>query len=161
AAPPTEEERKARADDAARQADDEKKQKEQARKDKALLDTYTTENEIDLARERNLQAVEATIQSVDVRLKAARDRNSQFARQADGLAKQGKPLPDGLKDDVAESQKEVERLQQESEIKTRERDAIRARYDADKKRYRELKARSDSFQQEMSGQKPATGASKK
>ncbi|HEX6828617.1 MAG TPA: hypothetical protein VF104_06520, partial [Burkholderiales bacterium] len=42
AAPPTEEERKARADDAARQADDEKKQKEQARKDKALLDTYTT-----------------------------------------------------------------------------------------------------------------------
>lgn len=160
AAPPTEEQRKTQADEAARRAEEEKRQRDQARKDKALLDTYTTETEIDLARDRNLQAVESTIQNIELRLKAAKSRNVQFSQQADGLTRQGKPLPDGLKEDVAQSQQEVGRLQQELEIKTRERDAIRARYDADKQRFRELKGKSDAFQQEISGQKPAAAPKK-
>lgn len=160
-APPTEEERKTRAEDAARQAEEEKRQKEQARKDRALLDTYTTEQEIDLARDRNLQSVEATIQNIELRLKAARDRHGQHTRQADSLTRQGKPLSEDLKEDLAGSQKEVGRLEEELTIKTRERDAIRARFDADRQRFRELKAKSDAFQQEMSGQKPAAAAPRK
>jgi chromosome segregation ATPase len=155
AAPPTEEERRARAEDTARQAEEEKRRKEQARRDKALLDTYTTEKEIDLARDRNLQSVEATIQNIELRLKTANDRRNHYNRQAEGFTRQGKPQPDGLKDNLARSEKEVQRLQEELSARTRERDAIRGRFDADKERFRELKARSDAFQQEVSGQKPA------
>jgi chromosome segregation ATPase len=161
AAPPTEEERKARDEEAARRAEEEKRQKEQARKDKALLETYTTEMEIDLARDRNLQAVESSIQSIEVRLKTAKGRNAQFSQQVEGYTKQGKPVPSDLKEDADESQKEVARLQQELEIKNRERDGIRARFDADKQRFRELKSKSDAFQQEMSGQKPAAAPAPK
>lgn len=159
-APPTEEQRKAQAEEAARKAEEEKRQKDQARKDKALLDTYTSEKEIDLARDRNLQAVEGTIQNIEARLKSAKVRNAQFTQQSEGFARQGKPLPEGLKEDTAASQKDVERLQQELEIKNRERDAIRARYEADKQRFRELKGKSDAFQQELSGQKPAAAPAK-
>lgn len=147
AAPPTEEEKKSRADDAARKVDEEKQRKEQERRDKALLDTYTSEKEIDLARDRNLNATEATLKNTELRLKAAQGRLDQHSKQADNLTKQGKPLGDHLTEDLGESKKEVARLQDELAVKQKEREAIKARFEADKVRFRDLKAKSpENFQ---------------
>ncbi|HSD61662.1 MAG TPA: hypothetical protein VLC55_12490 [Burkholderiales bacterium] len=151
-APPTEEEKKAKADDAARKVEEDKLRKEQDRKDKALLDTYTTEKEIDLARERNLQATEATLKNTELRLKSAQGRLDQYSKQADNLTKQGKAVPDHLQEDLNGSKKEVAKLQDELVQKQKEREAIKARFEADKLRFRELRAKSpENFQPASQG----------
>jgi hypothetical protein len=146
-APPTEEQKKSKADEAARKQDEARKAEERKRHDTALLATYASEKEIDLARERNLQANEATLKNSELRLKTARGKLDQDKAQAESITKQGKPLPDWLKDDLAANESEVKRLQEEFSVRQKEQDNIRARFEADKQRYRELKAQQDSLQQ--------------
>ena len=142
AAPPSEGELKSQEEEAARKKEEEKRLAMQQRRDTALLQTYTNEKEIDLARDRNLQAADAAIQSIEPRLNAARARLDQRAKQAENFNKQGKPLPDWLAEEMAASEKELARLDAEMAVKQKERDDIRARFEADKERFRELKARS-------------------
>jgi hypothetical protein len=146
-APPTEEQKKARADEAARKQDDARKAEEQTRHDTALLATYSNEREIDLARERNLQANEAILKNSELRLKTAQGKLDQNRRQAEGLAKQGKPVPDWLRVDLANNETEVKRLQEEFSARQKDQEHIRARFEADKQRYRELRTQQDAIQQ--------------
>ena len=139
-APPTEEEKKAKADEALHKQDEAKKAEQQARRDRALLDTYTEEREIDLARDRNLQANEAALKNAQLRLKSAQAKLAQSRQQADSVAKQGNPRPDWLAEELAGNEKELKRVQEDLAARQKEQDTIRARFDADKQRFRELKA---------------------
>ncbi len=67
----TPEERRAGEEAAARKRADEEAALEQKRRDKALVNTYSNSDEIDLARNRNLQQVEARIRSIGSQLKMA------------------------------------------------------------------------------------------
>lgn len=140
--PPSEQEVKAREEEATRKKEEEKRLATQQRRDTALLQTYTTEKEIDLARDRNLQAADAAIKGIEPRLNAAQARLDQRTKQAENFTKQGKPLPDWLVEETAVSEKEVARLNAEMAAKQKERDEIQARFEADKERFRELRARS-------------------
>ncbi len=141
-APPTEEEIRAREEEAARKKEEEKRLAIQQRRDTALLQTYTTEQEIDLARDRNLQSTDASIKGIEPRLNSARVRLDQRRTQAAGLTKQGKPVPDWLSEELGASEKEVARLDAEMAAKRKERDEIQARFEADKQRFRELKSQA-------------------
>ncbi len=141
-APPTEEEIRSREEEAARKKEEEKRLAIQQRRDTALLQTYTTEQEIDLARDRNLQSTDASIKGIEPRLNSARVRLDQRRTQAAGLTKQGKPLPDWLSEELGASEKEVARLDAEMAAKRKERDEIQARFEADKQRFRELKSQA-------------------
>lgn len=111
---------------------------EQKRRDKALLNTYSSEKEIDLARKRNLQQIEARINSINSQLKMANDNLLNHRKEADGLTKSGKRIPPSLQDDLQESQARLAKLQQDMEKADTEKAALNARYDADKARYKEL-----------------------
>jgi len=141
-APPTEEEIRSREEEAARKKEEEKRLAIQQRRDTALLQTYTTEQEIDLARDRNLQSTDASIKGIEPRLNSARVRLDQRRTQAAGLTKQGKPVPDWLSEELGASEKEVARLDAEMAAKRKERDEIQARFEADKQRFRELKSQA-------------------
>jgi hypothetical protein len=71
------EERKAKADEDAAKKAEKQKEVDQARKDKALLATYTTEKEIDLTRDRNLKPLDLQIQTLQDDLKKAKGANVQ------------------------------------------------------------------------------------
>lgn len=111
---------------------------ESRRRDKALINTYSSPDEIDLARHRNLQQIDARVNGVGAQLKIVSDRMAGLQKEADGYRQAGKKLPPSLQDDLNETQGRVDKLQQDLEKAKADKAAMEARYDADKARYREL-----------------------
>ena len=134
----TPEERRASEQADIKKRADEKAALEQKRRDKALVNTYSNEKEIDLARNRNLQQVEARIDSINSQLKMANNNLLAFQKEADALAKAGKKIHPSLQEDLKESQERLAKLQQDLEKTKAEKATLDARYDADKARYKEL-----------------------
>lgn len=135
----TEEERKALEADTAKKIEENKKEMEQKRRDKALIDTYSSEKEIELGRDRNLQATQAQIDSTQVRIKSIQTRLDGLRKQADPLIKARKPVPADLAAEIKATEDEIKRLQESITKRKQEIDAINIRCEEDKKRYRELK----------------------
>lgn len=130
--------RKAKEDELAQQKEEEQKRLEQKRRDRALVNTYTTEKEIDLVRDRNLQQGELQLQSMELRAKQVQPRLDQARKRADVLVAKKRPLPPDLQQEIEEAEKEMRRMQEMIKQKRMEMDAVRARFEDDKKRFREL-----------------------
>lgn len=116
-----------------------KNPKQQERRDRALMATYTTEEEIDAARDRSLAIPVQGVKTTESKLDKANRQLAELKKQADALATQKKPLPAHLLEDVNASQKEVSRFEADLVQRKAQSDSIRARYEADKQRFRELK----------------------
>ena len=108
------------------------------RRDKALVNTYSNEKEIDLSRDRNLQQVEARINSVQLLLKSAQESLDNYRKEVDGLKQSGKKIPDSLQTDIAEGENRVAKLKEDLTKAQEKAASVRASYEADKVRYREL-----------------------
>lgn len=123
--------------DAQKQADAEEAL-ERRRRDKALLNTYSSVKEIDLARERNLQQVDARLNSISSQVKMASDKLVELQKESDGYTKANRKVPNSLQEDLQESQARLTKLQQDQERFRNEKSVVEARYDADRARYKEL-----------------------
>lgn len=117
----------------------EKARIEAERHDNALINTYSSEKEIDLARDRNLQQVEARTGSFTTLLKSAQENQVALQKEAEGLTKQGRKIPKSLDEDLEEAKARIAKLQGDLDNSLKENEAVKARYEADKVRYRELK----------------------
>jgi hypothetical protein len=135
----TPEEQRARDAEDAKKAAAQQAAIEAKRRDTALLSTFSNEQEIDLARDRGLQQVEARINSVTTMLKSANESLAEHRAEQDGLVKQNKKIPKSLLEDIAEGEARVARLQQEQTQNQQELANVKARFESDKQRYRELK----------------------
>lgn len=140
----TPEQRKAREEELAQKKEEERKKEEQKRRDTALLNTYTTEREIDLVRDRNLQQAELQLQGMELRIKQIQPRLDQSRRQAEGFTTKNKPVPAYLLQEIQENEKEMQHLQEMVGQKRQEMDGFRARFEEDKRRFRELRQIEDS-----------------
>ena len=116
-----------------------KNSKEQERRDRALMATYTTEEEIDAARDRSLAIPAQGVKSIESKLDKFNQQLTELKKQADTLATQKKPLPAHLLEEVNVSQKVVSGLEADLVQRKAQSDSIRAKYEADKQRFRELK----------------------
>ncbi|NCN89323.1 MAG: DUF4124 domain-containing protein [Gallionella sp.] len=113
---------------------------EQARRrDNALINTYSSEKEIDLARDRNLQQVEARTNSFSVLLKSAQENLVSLQQEAEKMTKQGRKVFKSLEEDMVEANAHIAKLENDLNQSLKETEAVKARYAADKARYRELK----------------------
>ena len=112
---------------------------EARRHDEALLNSYSNEKEIDLARDRNLLQVEARINSYSTLLKSAQATLADLHKESDALTQKGRKIPPSLTEDLTEAEARVAKLQKDLDMSQKESDAVKARYEADKQRYRELK----------------------
>ncbi|MEW6133813.1 MAG: DUF4124 domain-containing protein [Pseudomonadota bacterium] len=126
----------AEAEAAARQREAE----DQARKDRALLATYTTEEEIDLARDRAIEQRGLAIKSAQARMKLIEPGMKDLEAKVKEASKSGKPVPAYLQQLYDAKRAEMEEVQRI--IKTNEEaiEAARQRYEAEKQRFRELTA---------------------
>lgn len=121
-----------------------KKKQEEAdrelrRRDQALLDTYTTPEDIDLAQKKAEADVNFAILAAIARIDAAQSKRKKFADEAEFYKK--KALPPDLDRELKAIDHEI-RLQQELlDIKKKDFETIKAKYDADRKRYFELTRR--------------------
>lgn len=134
----TPEERRAKELEDIKKREDEEVALGQKRRDKALLNTYSSVKEIDLARSRNLQQVEARLNSISSQLKMAGDNLAGLQKEADGYTSTSKQIPASLQEDLQESQARLTKLKQDMEKSRAEKATVEARYDAEKTRYKEL-----------------------
>lgn len=113
--------------------------REQRRRDQALLDTYAMPEDIDLAQRKAEADVNLAILATIGRIDEARTKRKKLEDEAEFYKK--KALPPDLERDLRALDHEI-RLQQELlDIKRRDFISIKAKYDADRKRYFELTRR--------------------
>jgi hypothetical protein len=111
---------------------------EQQRHDRTLINTYSSVKEIDLARTRSLQQIDARINMLNSSLKAANERLLALQTEADNDAKANRKIPDSLQEDLQDAQARLTQLQQDLEKPNAEKAAMEARFAADRARYIEL-----------------------
>jgi hypothetical protein len=112
------------------------------RRDRALMATYMTEQDIDAARDRSLAVPLQSIKGIEGKLEKVSNDLFELKKLAETLASQQKPLPQDLIEDVQIKQKQIGVLETELAQKKTNVEAIRGRYESDKQRYRELKPRT-------------------
>ena len=130
---------KAAADKAAR---DEQKRK---LRDRVLLQTYQSVKELEILRDNRLDLVDAQLTIQQQSLANLRAQRAQIKRQAARYAPintnaDAPPLPDEIAADFERSGSDIE-TQEANLVKRREeRESIRLNFEADIKRYQELRA---------------------
>ncbi|MEO8418980.1 MAG: DUF4124 domain-containing protein [Methylophilaceae bacterium] len=115
---------------------------EQQRRDRTLRAAYTTENEIDLARDRNLQMDEAALEGLKQHLGATQSQLEANKKLAEGFNNRKKPLPPDLTQYLKNNQAEIASIEAQITQRRASMDATRQRYDNDKRRFVELKSGS-------------------
>jgi hypothetical protein len=117
---------------------------EQKRKDAALLSTYSSEKEFDVARDRNVEPVKTRIAATQERIGAVDKRQKEIQEEMEfykaGKAKKAGEMPSNLTVDLKRI--EAERITLVTSIATSEKEIqdIKTKFDADKKRWIDLKA---------------------
>lgn len=132
----TPEQKAAAAEEARRRKQLEDAQREQRRFDQALLDTYATPDDIDLTQQKAESDVNLSIQNAQAKLADAQARHRRLANEAEFYKR--KPMPAELERDLRAVAHEMQLQNELIETKRKEIALIRAKYDADRKRYFEL-----------------------
>jgi chromosome segregation ATPase len=136
---PSPEERKAKEEEAARRKAEEAKSAEQRRADNALLQSFTSVQEIDMKRDREVQSIDTMIANLRGQERSVSERLAEDRRRLDGYVKRKQPAPDNLKEDIERSEAQTRVIRDEIERRHQEILETRTKYDALKKRYRELR----------------------
>ena len=141
----TAEQRRAIDERIARQREAEKLERDKKLQENALLSSYSSEMDIDVARRRNLAIVGASILSAEARIKALERRTAAIEREK--LFYEKKPFPEKLKRELASVQSEVPK--QYAIISQRNEDAleINRRYEAQRQQFVDIKTRLASESQ--------------
>jgi chromosome segregation ATPase len=134
----SEAERRAEAERQAEQKRIQQEQQRQAQLDRALTSTYTTEAEIDLARERALEHHKLAIRSAETRAKAVEANLAELRERMDRIEKAGRPVPSGLQEQLAQASKENLELKRTILGNEEAMENVREKYAADKARFRVL-----------------------
>ena len=132
----TPEQQAAQAAEKKRKEEQEQQTREERRKTAALLNTYSSEKDIEEARARALKQAEDAIKQTEKRISDAEKRRSNFEREKEFYAKKGPPPK--LQQDLQNAEMELKNQHQLLDAKKKEIGTINARYDEDKRRYLEL-----------------------
>ena len=154
-----EKQRKEKEAEAAKKREDDAIAKEENRRNRALLATYTSDKDIDEARGRALVDNQKQIKEIETRIaqikkrKAGYDAEMEFYQDAPAKAgekakgsrpasapKASKPPPK-LLEDLQNAEIDLKAQENLLAVKQKEVDVINARYDEDKKRFTQLTGR--------------------
>ncbi|MGH8671940.1 MAG: DUF4124 domain-containing protein [Burkholderiales bacterium] len=115
-----------------------KKAEERKRRDAALLSTYTSVEDIELAKKRNLEQVDirmaSTKQSVDIANLTA----VGLRKQAASFEQQKKEVPPDISSRLKTAESELQGLQTLYKQRQQEKQAVKLKYAVDRKRFIEL-----------------------
>ena len=150
----TPEQRKAREAEEARAQQMAKDRALVERRDRALLATYTTESEIDLARNRAISTIDAQVQSANAYSVTLNKRKADLDGKKAALG--DKPVPPVLEREAANIGEELAKQADLIAVKQKEIIVVNARYDADKKRWKELRAATEAAMNGSSNVMPTT-----
>ncbi|MFH1819169.1 DUF4124 domain-containing protein [Thiobacillus sp.] len=134
----SEAERRAQAEREAEQKRIQDEQQKQAQLDRALTQTYTTEAEIDLARDRALENYKLMIRGAEIRASAVDANLVDLRTRIANIQKAGRKVGSGLQEQLDQAVRESEELKRTVQKNQNAMVQVREKYEADKLRFREL-----------------------
>ncbi len=132
----TPEQQAAREAEQKKKKEEEERAKEEKRKNQALLNTYSSEKDIEDGRQRALKQVEQAKKDIQKRIAETEERAKKLAAEKEFYVK--KPMPKKLQDDIKSNDVDLKVQQDALAAKQKESGEINAKYDEDKRRYLEL-----------------------
>ena len=138
----TPDELRARADQLEKQKQEAKLREIGARRDRALLASYTREEDLDLARARALSTIESQTQSSRLYASQLTKRQQELTEKKQALG--DKPVPVALERELESVDTELAKTNALIETKQQESLAVAAKYDTEKQRWRALRAQADA-----------------
>jgi hypothetical protein len=139
-APLTAEQRAIKEAEAKKVKEEEARRLEQDRRNRALLATYSSEQDIDFVRDRAVADVQKAI--MDSQAKQAELLNRQKKLDAEAEFYKKKPMPPELQAQIRDNQAEIKALQATIEGRQKDIQTLKARYEEEKLRYRELTSKT-------------------
>ena len=116
--------------------EDEERSKEERRKNLALLNTYSSEKDIEDARTRALKEAQGAIEDTERRIAGAQKRHQELEVEKEFYVK--KPMPFKLKQEITNNEIEIKNQTALLDAKKKEISTINTKYDEEKRRYIEL-----------------------
>ncbi len=113
---------------------------EQQRRDSALLNTYSNENEIDLALERSLVPINARIEGNKMLLLSSQETLTGHKKEVETRTKQGQKIPKSLDNDIARTEARFAKYTTELNKSEKELVTVKMRFENEKVLYRKLKS---------------------
>ena len=133
--------RRQREQDAAKvRTEEDRKAVDQKRQDNALLATFSSEKEIDLKRDRDLQVIDGQLEQLGASLKAVNQRYGDVRGRVETVEKNKKEPSPQLKTELDRAAHDKQRVEQNIETKQKEKEELRERFAAYKKRFNELRS---------------------
>jgi len=117
----------------------ERQAQEESRRNRALLNTYAGEKDIDAALEKALVELEKSVKAAHDKLAEATKRKDKLMGEAEFYKKKG--MPPELKRQMQDNEAEIKAKEKELQAREQEREDIRKRFEDEKTRYRELSKR--------------------
>ncbi|MCZ6719806.1 MAG: hypothetical protein V3S73_08660 [Gammaproteobacteria bacterium] len=125
---------------AAIQAEEDRKARKKEIADRVLLDTFASEDDLVLAQDGKLAAIEQTIHVTESRIKKLQKSLNEIMSMAAEMERRGKPPADGTQNEIDVVRAQI--AENRAYIKTlhKEQDAVRNAFESDLTRFKELKA---------------------
>ena len=129
----------------------EEQQKEEARlkaeqdaQDRVLLLTYSSEAEIEHARENRMEVIDSVIRLINSSIEITQEKLDMLKQSAEqNYISHGNPVPGGLAQKIEHFERKIESRSAQLAAKTEEKEKIRQKYELDMERYRELNVTSN------------------
>lgn len=116
-------------------------QQKQAQLDRALTQTYTSEAEIDLARDRALEHHKLAINGAELRSKAVAANLAELRARITKIQQAGRKVGTNLMAQLEQASHESDELKRTIQSNEEAMTQVREKYEADKQRFRELTAK--------------------
>ncbi len=123
----------------ARRQAEAKKAARQAAHDRMLLDTFTNTDDMEMARDGKIAAIEGVIRLTRSRLDNLHKRLDDYLHRAAAFEQAGKPVPPLVQQAIERQRRQIAEYQDFIRRKQQEQEGIRQQFARDIARFRELK----------------------
>lgn len=116
----------------------------QDRKDLVLTMTFASEAEIEHARDNRIEVIDSVIRLIETNIESTQKKLDNIKKSATlTYTSKGKEIPGGVAQKIEHFERKIESRNSQMEAKVREKDKMRAKYEADLERFRVLKSASN------------------
>jgi hypothetical protein len=117
----------------------------QYEKDQVLLLTFSSEKEMELARDDRLEVLDSVIRLITKSITSTQETLVELETSADqNYTSKGKDIPGGLAQKIEHFSRKIESRTDQLLLKVEEKDRINQQFELDLARFRELKSQSSS-----------------
>ncbi|RMG29796.1 MAG: DUF4124 domain-containing protein [Gammaproteobacteria bacterium] len=125
---------------AARRREEERRKAAQLAHDRMLLSTFGSVDDMIMARDGKIAALDSLIRVTRTRIAKLREKLDLFLRRAATLERAGRPVPARLTRNIHDAREQIRRYQAFIREKQAEQQRIRETFEKDIARFRELRA---------------------